>query len=788
MTDAPTLDTLLTEFMFPARVWSLIERRGLVTLRDAVALAPDDLRAEKNVGRTSIADLRAVIESVTGTSWEEARAAQRAPLPAADPVADDDADPAWVRLRKRLGDAQRAVALADVRGLPTRMRSFAAARGITTVGALLDVPVDVLRGAPNLGRKSLADALEVLAPLLTAAPETVLSPQPPALADYPDLAALWRALLGGLDRIDRIILQHRSGLGTPVATLADIGEMLGVTRERVRQLEVRGLRAIGARSWWVEALDARLSAQLVEGAVALDVLAARDPWLAAIEREPWVFAFIEDRFLDNRHRVVRIDARDFLARFSQESFDQAWASLDEALAARAWPAARDEVSAAVRAAGEGVGAVATEALRARVDARLVEDPGDPSRALGYGGTRHREILGWLRATGRSVTVAELTANFGRGRWPEGIVYVDRGVVTVPDLLDGFDAVAPRVVARCVAHMTRHGAERQWSCAELAAVLRDDEGLPAWFGPWPLAALLRRGDGLRYLGRGVVVLPQVEGERVHLRALLTGVLEAHGAPMPSSTLRERASARRAVAELAFAMLLQRPPFVEVAPDRIGLLARDVPGGVEAARRATDALVATLDARGCGMSLVEALRRLRASEPVYAAWTESMLRSVCLQDARLQTTAARAVGLSDWESLRMPTRREVFAQALADGGGRAAVAVVLSKIEALYGESMPRSGVAVTAWHVGARLEGDELVARYVDARALKPTRILADVPESASARFEALLEDDLLPEDLGVAVRAHVRRFFVDAVSNDAIDLSQVIEAQRLCEALAALNS
>jgi hypothetical protein len=135
--------------------------------------------------------------------------------------------------------------------------------------------------------------------------------------------------------------------------------------------------------------------------------------------------------------------------------------------------------------------------------------------------------------------------------------------------------------------------------------------------------------------------------------------------------------------------------------------------------------------------------------------------------------------------MPTRREVFAQALAEGGGRAAVAVVLSKIEALYGESMPRSGVAVTAWHVGARLEGDELVARYVDARALKPTRILADVPESASARFEALLEDDLLPEDLGVAVRAHVRRFFVDAVSNDAIDLSHVIEAQRLCEVLLA---
>lgn len=110
MTDAPTpptLDTPLTDFMFPARVWGLIERRRLATLRDVVALAPAELLAEKNVGRTSIADLRAVIESVAGTSWEEARAALRASLPPSDAAVDDAADPAWVRLRRRLGEAQR---------------------------------------------------------------------------------------------------------------------------------------------------------------------------------------------------------------------------------------------------------------------------------------------------------------------------------------------------------------------------------------------------------------------------------------------------------------------------------------------------------------------------------------------------------------------------------------------------------------------------------------------------------------------------------------------------------
>jgi hypothetical protein len=45
---------------------------GLVTVRDLVALAPGDLLREKNMGKRTLADTRAVLERFLGTTWEQA--------------------------------------------------------------------------------------------------------------------------------------------------------------------------------------------------------------------------------------------------------------------------------------------------------------------------------------------------------------------------------------------------------------------------------------------------------------------------------------------------------------------------------------------------------------------------------------------------------------------------------------------------------------------------------------------------------------------------------------------
>jgi len=143
--------------------------------------------------------------------------------------------PANVQMeRARL--ARRAHALHAELGHPPSRADLAAATGLprARVDALTaplpaPVPLDQIMGDGE--STTLGDLL----------PDPAAD-RPDALAEAHALAAAVRAALAILDPRARAILVARHGLdGAPPRTLQDIGQQLGLTRERVRQVEAKAL-------------------------------------------------------------------------------------------------------------------------------------------------------------------------------------------------------------------------------------------------------------------------------------------------------------------------------------------------------------------------------------------------------------------------------------------------------------------------------------------------------------------------------------------------------------------
>lgn len=775
-----SIDTL----PLPTRMANVAARMGLTTVGDLARQHPAALLLEKNLGRTTVADTRAVLERALGMRWEDAAGELASP--------DDDDTPASVSLDPAmLGWEGLAVLLpADLQArapneapLPPRLISFAEARGIRTVGELVRVPRAELLAAPNLGRRTVTDATAGLIRLREAYTETG------AVIDT-EWKRLLVAAIGKLALRERMVLTQRAGLVGPMPTLAELGESLGVSRERVRQLEASAITELRAHAPWTTRLTAAIAERLPGLLLRLDAPGEQGaPLVADIEADLAPFRFLLEHVLgDAAGYVVDLFGAPCLSRVGAAELEAKVTRLERVCQALVFPLERRDLEVRLAAAAD----LTKEDVGALLGFVRGELHVEGERVTGYVERKADAVVAFLRAARGPQRVADVAAACGRGNWPEDLVWIDRGLVTLPELVPDFYVWRRRLGPLTARLMAEHGSARQWTTAELLPHLALVADLPEWMSPFALGSLLRDTNEVRYLGRNVVSLSENEAiTREHIDETMEDELTKAGAPLAETELSARVSARRGVNDLAWNMMRTRRPFVLLEDGRMGLAPRDVPGGEAAIEQATQAIATWLEQRDEGAGVADTKLFLASLGEPIASWDARLLRSVLRHDGRFRLAPGGGLGLSAWGETRTKTQREVLAELLEAGGGRARVADVIAALPTASGEPPTRVKVGMLANQLGARLAGDYVVRWDDEAAGVPSLRAVPEgartwverVPEKAAGLFVKLLVAPrpcvaLLPE---VDAWEHAMR----AHEGDAVDPAQVTRlAARARELLA----
>lgn len=795
---ARLLDRSVFDLPLPTRFENFARRQGIETVRELIVLGPRGLAAAKHLGRTSITALDRILRERGARDGLEALHAFVTPTPVIEEGGAAEPPRTWDGLSVYIPLSLRDAPLTLV-DLPTRLESFCARQGITTLGPLVARRAHDLLAEPNIGRSSIRDGFVAI---LAAIERMKAAPGAPpddaergsahsqwlgtfSLDAFPTYEHVFQSVIERLPFQQRLIITRRTGFVGTASTLLEIGELLGVSRERVRQIEAVAMTTLLRDTRWAEAITARLGEALGAQARTLTEL-ADDPFFAPAAESPKRFRYLVERVLSAELSIVEWDGGLVLAQGSVKDADEAFLTFLKERPSRSFPMTRAALEAEAYAEGEALSPGFGSLFVDRIDSAFVFDASGES-ALGYGNSRYERMRAFIRARGTAVRVTELVERFGRFPLLDDFIHVERGLVTLPENLADFALWQGRLVPQCLRIMEERGPDLQWMAGDLLDALREVAQLPPYITAWVLAGMLRQSKACADLGRTRFALFGASDEgRIQFMPTLTHILEEAGRPMTRDALRAELAKLTTFSELTFSLSVVRLPLLPIDGEQIGLVDRDVPGGRAMLESAGELLEHALEERGIGMTFAEAATHLAK----HAQDLPSLTRAHVAAVARLSSTITSnrvGVGLASWESVRVLSRAELLRKLVDEGEGEAKVDVVIEAFEARECGPVSRGAVYSTVVQLGMRVEQGIIRERSL-AKTVPPPLPGAPtgvehlppppglpalneigIPTSARGYFAALLREP--PEHwdaLLAACEAHTEKIAEHCLSNMSI--------------------
>lgn len=497
-------------------------------------------------------------------------------------------------------------------------------------------------------------------------------------SEVPPLKECFEKSLMYVKERDRLIIEYRTGLHGPSKTLQEVGDLLNVTRERVRQIQSKYIRRVIETESWDDHIAIKIGQLLLDrkSPLYLEMLEIEDSWFKGFIGNYQNLAALIELFSEDEIRVIKINGANVITRIKQDEWvalisrmrqwlkdiseKGGWnradiemtfqASLMEKTCSELLPLIWDEFSGALQFSNDekdgilvSVGKTAEAAIAAVL--HQAEKPLHYSEIA----ARATELLGKpvddRRAHGAAPGLGAKL--FGRG------IY-------------GFEHLNPISNRMCdnirlvVVRMIYQGdLKKQWHCSEILDQLQKQfPALPTDLDHYILNMILEKSEKLTYLNRMVWARAdsgQTKDDRIDMADAFTKILEDHGSPLKGATLKQKLRAIRGVPEQLQIQPTER--MILVGPDLWGLIDRDIRIDEETKEFFLNALHNHLTLTQKGIHVSEAnliLRSLKIAVP-----DSYVLFNIAQRDKRFYLARAMYLGLSEWGE---DVRRLNFTQAI------------------------------------------------------------------------------------------------------------------------------
>lgn len=527
----------------------------------------------------------------------------------------------------------------------------------------------------------------------------------------------------------RDVVKSRMGFAGKHSTLQEIGDVYGLTRERIRQIEVRAVRALSAQPLWSEVVVPKIEAVLADRTEPLPLLGLNifDPWFCGVENISEPFDYCLKHFCGGCLSLVRVNNQIFVSHLTPAEWSEAVEKGEKTLEAAVgqnWRIshARSMINGLLSGKGEELRpelwAVVTQHARF---SHL--DDGEPV-LVAYGRGVERLVEAILADSDYplhyTVIPRKIAERFDRST---DVRYAHAAMARV-GLLYGLgtyglmkhfplsDDEADLVVAETEDLIESGKAERQWHCSEICEELAkrgiDFEGR---INPYVINIALQRSKLLAYLGRLVWTVAAdrklTTAHRIGVPQAIASLLRDEGRPMSYQELREKLTKERGLSD--YFQIFSRGSLIHLGQGLWGLIDRDLPLTVTEQEAVFDEIEEVLHQRQNGLHVTEIVGALTKTRELAERIDGTTLMALAQRSGRMRASYGQYLYLTEWGEPRRMQLADAIRTALEQSPNGLRAQEIVEAASAIIGRSINPQNIYGCLSAIGA--EWSEKTGRW-----------------------------------------------------------------------------